>query len=124
VGACLSCPKKNEPRHRFALYAVSLSFAPRGFGDRLTESWREWVQEQGIGTFALPPSHIEEGLLNRLIPLVENRRVNTDDRILAIRDMGSKGYILGADALLGLLQSDDAIPREPGPGSHLWYGLW
>ena len=74
-----------------------------GFGfDRLVDRWREWVQEQGIGTFARPLSHIEDGLLNRLIPLAENRQANTDDRILAIRDMGSKGYVLGADALIGL----------------------
>ena len=31
---------------------------------------------------------------------------------MAIRNIGSEGYILGADALIGLLQGDDAIPRE------------
>jgi predicted RNA-binding Zn-ribbon protein involved in translation (DUF1610 family) len=87
----------------------------RHFGfslDRLVESWREWVQEQGIGAFTLPPPHVEEGLLNRLIPLIENRQGNREDRILAIRNMGSKGFVLGADALIGLLGREDAIPRE------------
>jgi hypothetical protein len=85
-----------------------------GFGlDRLAESWRDWVQQQGIGTFVPLPPHIEERLLNRLIPLIENRQANRDDRILAIRRMGSHGYVLGADALIDLLRDrDDAIPRE------------
>jgi hypothetical protein len=83
-----------------------------GFGfDHLVESWRAWVHEQGIGTFVPPPSRVTEGLLNRLIPLVENRQVNPEDRTLAIRSMGSKGYVLGADTLIGLLGNDDAIPR-------------
>ena len=58
-------------------------------------------------------------------------------RILAIRDMGSKGHILGTDALIGLLRSDDDIPREPviwaleaiagmayGDGPDLWTAWW
>jgi hypothetical protein len=80
--------------------------------DRLVESWQEWVREQGVGTFTRPPSCIEEGLLNRLIPLLENRQANPDDRTLAIREMGSNGYALGADALIGLLGNDDAIASE------------
>jgi hypothetical protein len=84
-----------------------------GFGlDRLVESWREWVQKQGIGTFAPLPPHIEEALRNRLIPLIEDREANLEDRILAIRRMGSHGYVLGADAMIGLLGHDDAVPRE------------
>jgi hypothetical protein len=84
-----------------------------GFGlDRLVESWREWVQGQGIGTFAPLPPRIEEGLLNRLIPLIENRRANPKDRILAIRRMGSGGHVLGAGALIGVLDQDDVIPRK------------
>ena len=50
---------------------------------------------------------------HRLIPLVENCQANTDDRVLAIRNMGSTGYVLGANALIGILGSDDIIPREP-----------
>jgi hypothetical protein len=84
-----------------------------GFGlDRLVESWQQWVQEQGIGTFAPLPPHIEEALRNRLIPLVENREANREDRILAVRHMGSQGYVLAGGALIGLLGHDDAIPRD------------
>jgi hypothetical protein len=92
-----------------------------GFGlDRLVESWREWVQEQGIGTFAPLPPRIEEGLLDRLVPLIEDREANREDRILAIRRMGSQGYFMGADALIGLLRNVDAIPREV-INSALWW---
>jgi hypothetical protein len=83
-----------------------------GFGfNRLVENWREWVQNRGIGDFALTPTHIEEDLRNRLIPLIENRQANPDDRILAIRNMGTGRHVLGADALLGLLGNGDPIPR-------------
>ena len=80
--------------------------------DRLVESWRKWVDDQGIGIHALPPSHIEEKLLSRVIPVVENRQAKLDDRIVAIRSMGFQGYAMGADALIGLLKSDDAIPTR------------
>jgi hypothetical protein len=51
-------------------------------------------------------------LLHRLVPLLDDRQANRKDRILAIRRMGSHGYVSGADALIGLLRNDDAIPRE------------
>jgi hypothetical protein len=91
-------------------------FFGHGF-DPLVESWQEWVREQGVGTFTRPPACIEEGLLNRLIPLLENRQANPDDRTLAIRDMGSNGYALGADVLIGLLGNDEAIAREEVTGA-------
>ncbi|MGO9113107.1 MAG: hypothetical protein ACLP9L_28065, partial [Thermoguttaceae bacterium] len=43
---------------------------------------------------------------------IEDRQAPRDDRIVAIRNMGNEGYVVGADALIGLLQGDDAIPRE------------
>ena len=80
--------------------------------DHLVESWRKWVDDQGIGIHALPPSHIEEKLLSRVVPVVENRQAKPDDRIVAIRSMGYHGYALGADALIGLLGSDGTIPTR------------
>ena len=50
--------------------------------------------------------------MNRVIPLIENRQAKREDRIQAIRYIGIEGYVLAADALIGLLQGDDAIPRE------------
>ncbi len=82
-----------------------------GFG-RLSETWREWVQEQGIGSFSPPRPLIQDQLLNRVIPLIEDRQAKREDRILAIRTMGIEGHVLGADALIDLLRRDDAIPRE------------
>ncbi len=82
-----------------------------GFGT-LIETWQQWVQEQGIGTFAPLPQFIQDGLLHRVIPLIENRQATREDRIQAIRYIGIEGYALGAGALIGLLKGDDAIPRE------------
>ncbi len=84
-----------------------------GFGfSPLVETWRKWVQEQGIGSFGPVQPFIQDGLLNRVIPLIDDRQAKPEDRIQAIRHMGIQGYILGADALIGLLQADDAIPSE------------
>jgi hypothetical protein len=113
-------PAESQDRFR-AFYSDNLSKAQPeevfkrhfGFGfDHLFESWREWVREQGIGTFSPLPPLIQDRLLNRVIPLVEDRQGNRADRILAIRNLGSEGCILGADALIGLLRDDDAIPKE------------
>jgi hypothetical protein len=111
-----------ERRDRFRAFLADKQAKPQpamvferhfGFGlDHLVESWREWVQDQGTGPFTLPPPNIEEGLLNRLISLIENHKANREDRILAIRRMGSHAYVLGADALIGLMGNDDAIPSE------------
>jgi hypothetical protein len=78
----------------------------------LIEDWRGWVREQGTGSIGPLPAHIEAGLFKRVIPLIENRHGRHEDRILAIRNMGIHGYVVGADALIGLLRSDDAIPVE------------
>jgi len=98
-------PSKEQPEEVFKRH---FGF---GFGG-LVESWREWVQEQGIGTFAPLPRFIQDGLRNRVIPCIKDRQANREDRILAIRCMGIGGYALGADALIGLLKDDEAIPRE------------
>jgi hypothetical protein len=109
-----------------------------GFGfNQLFESWRECVQEQGTGTFVPLPPLIQDGLLNRVIPFVEDRQAKREERILAIRNIGIEGYVLGADTLIGLLQGDDAIPREEvvwaleaisgmayGADQERWGGWW
>jgi hypothetical protein len=84
-----------------------------GFGfNQLIQHWREWVHKQGIGTFAPLPDLTQDKLLHHVIPLIEDRQAKREDRILAIRNLGIEGYILGANDLIVLLQSDDAIPKE------------
>ena len=78
----------------------------------LGKAWREWVQELGPGGFTALLPHVEESLITRVIPLIEDRQANRMDRILAIRSLGTRGYALGADTLIKLLQRDDAIPSE------------
>ena len=87
----------------------------RHFGfnfEDLNAGWREWVREQGIGTFTPLRPFIRDGLLCRVIPLIEDRQAKREDRILAIRDMGIRGYAVGGDVLIALLGSDGSIPRE------------
>jgi hypothetical protein len=77
-----------------------------GFGG-LLERWQAWVQQQGLGSDPLPPPVIRAALLERLIPLIRDRGEKAQDRVLAIREMGSAGYPLGADALIELLREGD-----------------
>jgi hypothetical protein len=96
---------KNQPDNTFQRHL--------GFGfDHLFASWREWVLLQGIGSFMLPSAPVEDWLFTRVIPLVEDSHAKAEHRILAIRYVGVEGYVLGADALIGLLQGCDVIPRE------------
>jgi hypothetical protein len=115
-----SAPEERRANFRAFLADAGAKAQPakafeRHFGyrfDRLVADWREWVLAQGIGAFAPAPPRVEERLVNRVIPLVEDRQADRAHRILAIRNMGSNGYLPGADALIGLLGNDDAIPKE------------
>ena len=59
-----------------------------------------------------PPPPIREALLGRVIPTVMDRGAKVMDRILAIRDMGRVGHLLGADSLIDLLRDGDAALKE------------
>ncbi len=78
----------------------------------LLERWRSWVLNRGIGLHESPPLDIRDALLGRLIPMVQDHEANQLERIQAIREMGRSGYVLGADALIEALRSDDQIPAE------------
>ena len=78
----------------------------------LLEQWRLWVRDRGIGSHRPPPDHIRDALMERVIPIVEDKGANTLERIQAIREMGKAGYVLGADALIDLLSEDDQIPAK------------
>ena len=109
-----------------------------GFGfEGLNAGWREWVQEQGIGTFTPLRPFIQDGLLSRVIPLIEDRHAKREDRILAIREMGIHGYAVGGNALIALLGTDDSIPKEEvvwaleaisgmahGDDQNRWWAWW
>jgi hypothetical protein len=96
---------KSKPTETFARHF--------GFGfDSFSECWRVWVADQGARAFALPAPPIEDGLVNRVIPLIENRQAKRGDRVLAIRYIGADGHVLAADALIGLLRGDESISRE------------
>ena len=80
--------------------------------ETLLEQWRLWVLARGIGSYGTVPQDIRDVLTSRVIPIVKDEGANTLERILAIREMGRTGYVLGADALINLLGKDDQIPSE------------
>ena len=83
-----------------------IGFAP------MLDGWRQWVLDQGIGPYEPAPPEIRDALLNRVLPVVRDRRARRGDRILAIRELGGAGYLLGADALIELLREHGEIPNE------------
>jgi len=80
--------------------------------DTLLGGWRTWVLDHGIGFHGPPPPHIRDTLLVGVIPIVQDHGAHPLERIQAIREMGRAGYVLGADALIEILDADDQIPRE------------
>jgi hypothetical protein len=82
-----------------------------GFGP-LLDGWRQWVLDRGIGRYESPAPPIRDGLLNRVLPVVRDRQARRGDRILAVRELGISGFVLGADALIEQLRENDDIPKE------------
>jgi hypothetical protein len=80
--------------------------------DVLLDRWRAWVLDRGLGSHVPPPEHLRHALLGRVIPIVLDREAEPLDRIQAIRDLGRTGYVLGADALVDVLENDAQIPHE------------
>lgn len=87
-----------------------------GFG-RLLEIWRAWVQDQGLGVHRPPPVEVREAILGRIVPIIRDRKARIMDRILAVRELGRVGYVVGADALIELLGDPGEIPKEEVVGS-------
>jgi hypothetical protein len=82
-----------------------------GFGP-LLDGWRQWVLDRGIGSHEPPPPLVRDGLRNRVLPVVRDRQARRGDRILAIRQVGSAGFVLGADVLIEKLKESDDISKE------------
>jgi hypothetical protein len=106
----------NERRERFRRFVKDVR--SRGqqeafqrhfdFGfDKLLEEWRSWVLAQGIGDFGSTPPCIRTALLERVLPLIEDRHAKLIERTQAIREMGRMGFVLGADHLIDLLREAD-----------------
>jgi hypothetical protein len=91
--------------------AIFTSHFGHGF-EALLEPWRAWVLEREPGRHQPPPEHVRLALLERLIPLVRDRSADPRQRTEAIREMGRAGYVLGADALIEVLDGDDRVPAE------------
>jgi hypothetical protein len=70
------------------------------------------VEALGTGRHEPPPPRVREALLQRAIPFIQDPDAPPEEKILAVRDMGSAGYLLGADALIPLLAEDDAELRR------------
>jgi hypothetical protein len=45
-------------------------------------------------------------------PLVEDIHAKRDDRIFAIRKLGSRGYAQGPNSLIAILETESSIPSE------------
>jgi hypothetical protein len=82
-----------------------------GFGP-LLDRWRQWVLDQGIGSYEPPSPRVRKAWLDRVLPIIRNSQAKRGDHILAIREVGSAGYVLGADALIDLLRERGEIPKE------------
>jgi hypothetical protein len=112
-----------DRRERFRAFVTELGrrddpervFA-RHFGhgfDRLLEDWQQAVAALGVGEYAPPPAHVREALLHRVIPLVEDPEADPWERTRAVREMAEAGYLLGADALIHVLEDEGpALRRE------------
>jgi hypothetical protein len=65
-----------------------------------------------LGEFAPVPDEVEKALITQVIPLIEDQEATRDDRILAIRHLGTEGHVLGAGALIDRLRGDETVPRD------------
>jgi hypothetical protein len=103
----------------------------------LFDGWRQWVLDQGIGTYKPPPDRIRDGLLERVLPVIRDRQAKRGDRIAAIHEWADVGFVLGADTLIHLLRQPGNIPEEEivwalcmvsgltlGDDPNLWQAWW
>jgi hypothetical protein len=82
----------------------------RNFGhgfDALLEEWQAWVEQQDLGSDAVPPSDIRSAIIEMLVPAIRDRSKKAQDRIQAMRSLGATGYVLGADTLIEVLREAD-----------------
>ena len=106
---------------RFRSFLCDLKAAPseepvfkrhfdHGF-DALLEHWQAWIDEQSLRHDPVPPPDVRTSIIERIIPAIVDRSKKANDRIHAMRSLGTAGYALGAHALIDVL-------REPRPPIH------
>jgi hypothetical protein len=113
---------RHERRTHFLAYLedvkskdVNEEVFQRHFGcgfDQLLEDWRSWVLHHENATYALPPPDVQDALIHRVIPMIQNSQAKAIERIQAVRAMGNAGFAIGADSLIGLLRDGSEIPKE------------
>ena len=117
-GSFLRDPRsKTHPEESFRLH-FGVDFAP------FLDGWKQWVLDQGIGTYEPPPDRIRDGLLDRVLPAIRDRKAKRGDRIVAIREWARHGFVLGADALIDLLRDPGDIPKEEIVWRWAWSRGW
>jgi hypothetical protein len=73
----------------------------------LLEQWQSWVLEQGPGNDPIPPPEVRAAIIDRLVPAIVDRSKKAHDRIVAMRSLGSAGYVVGAGTLIDVLREGD-----------------
>jgi hypothetical protein len=121
-----------DRRTRFSAFVTELGrrddagrVFERHFGHdfaRLLHDWRQAVAALGVGAHEPPPAHVREALLHRVLPRVEDPGADPWDRTRAMREMADAGYLLGADALIRVLEDEGPLRREAASALELISG--
>jgi hypothetical protein len=91
---------------------------------RLLDDWRQAVAALGVGDHEPPPAHVREALLRRVVPLVDDPEADPCERTRAVREMGEAGYVLGANALIRVLEDEGPpLRREAAAALELISGV-
>ncbi len=84
-----------------------------GFGwGQLLDDWSRWARAQNVATTEPIAPEVRQTMEERLIPLVRDSGRPADKRITAIRSIGLKGAVSGADALIDLLRGENPDLRK------------
>jgi hypothetical protein len=78
--------------------------------ERLLSDWRLWVEQRGPGVHTPPGPKVRARIDAQLLPVVQDRDVEADNRISAIRDLGLLGHAHGASILIDVLDDPEEDP--------------
>ncbi|HVW35892.1 MAG TPA: hypothetical protein VHB99_01265 [Pirellulales bacterium] len=81
--------------------------------ETLLDDWRQWVEQVGVGQHVPPPAEYAEVLASGPVATIENEQAPLIERLRAIRRLGREGFVVGIDALIGVLrQGPDELAAE------------